>query len=199
MNTGITKYEALKEIFDIEGLLAYWPSKKVTAEQYLSVISKQSYNLKELGLCAQSISILNSKIVPDRAKSTNKICNTLLRRYGMKCCAQCGLVFEDALFFNNETKQDGKDPYCKPCFNKYVKEYRRFQQGTARASKILRTPTWADLDKIRKIYDNCPEGFHVDHIVPLNGALVSGLHVENNLQYLPAIENCKKSNKFSPG
>jgi glucan-binding YG repeat protein len=57
-------------------------------------------------------------------------------------------------------------------------------------------PKWADLQKIRQIYDNCPDGFHVDHIVPLRGKTVCGFHIETNLQYLPALENIKKSNNF---
>jgi len=64
----------------------------------------------------------------------------------------------------------------------------------------LRAPPWANTGEIKraikKIYDDCPPGFHVDHIVPLLGVDVSGLHVPWNLQYLPAIENIKKSNKF---
>jgi hypothetical protein len=59
-----------------------------------------------------------------------------------------------------------------------------------------RTPAWANLKAMREIYVNCPEGYHVDHVVPLNGENVSGLHVEFNLQYLSAEENIKKSNKF---
>ena len=58
------------------------------------------------------------------------------------------------------------------------------------------TPVWANLDKIKEIYINCPKGSEVDHIIPLNGAIVSGLHVETNLQYLPMIANRKKSNSY---
>ena len=64
------------------------------------------------------------------------------------------------------------------------------------ANKIKATPKWANLDKIKQIYLNCSTGYHVDHIIPLTNKNVCGLHVEYNLQYLPALENQKKSNKF---
>jgi hypothetical protein len=65
-----------------------------------------------------------------------------------------------------------------------------------RTAKIQRTPAWADLDKIAKVYKDCPPGMTVDHVIPLRGKLVSGLHVHNNLQYLTPSENAKKKNKF---
>ena len=66
-----------------------------------------------------------------------------------------------------------------------------------RAAKLQRTPSWADDLVIRMIYEDCPEGMHVDHIIPLQGELVSGLHVAWNLQYLTPEENLSKGNKFN--
>ncbi len=65
-----------------------------------------------------------------------------------------------------------------------------------RAAKMQRIPIWADLNIIKDIYKNCPEGMHVDHIIPLQGDTVSGLHVETNLQYLSAKENLSKGNRL---
>lgn len=38
--------------------------------------------------------------------------------------------------------------------------------------------------------------WHVDHIIPLRNPLVCGLHVENNLQVIPAEVNHRKGNRF---
>ena len=38
--------------------------------------------------------------------------------------------------------------------------------------------------------------WHVDHIIPLKGKLVSGLHVIENLQVIPGIENIIKKNSY---
>jgi hypothetical protein len=72
-----------------------------------------------------------------------------------------------------------------------------------RADKLQRTPKWADLEMIRKIYDTSAwitkvTGLehHVDHIIPMRGKLVSGLHVAENLRVLPGPENLSKGSKF---
>ena len=66
------------------------------------------------------------------------------------------------------------------------------------ADKFNRTPSWADMSLIVEFYSKCPEGHHVDHMYPLRGKYVSGLHVIENLQYLPAVENLRKNNRYQP-
>jgi len=76
------------------------------------------------------------------------------------------------------------------------KGYYKDKSNKRRAKEIQAIPKFANLDKIKEIYKNCPKGFHVDHIIPLNNPIVCGLHVEWNLQYLSAKENCRKGNKL---
>jgi hypothetical protein len=80
-------------------------------------------------------------------------------------------------------------------------EFRSFvaaKTAFRRSSKMQRTPVWSDLAKIRQIYAQARKvGMVVDHIIPLQGKLVSGLHVPENLQIIPAIENMKKGNRFT--
>jgi hypothetical protein len=104
--------------------------------------------------------------------------------------------------------QDNKEYYAA-----YSVEYRqtnrdKINANTAkrRATKLMATPTWLTKEEIDEIYEyyTCAQMFklytgqeyHVDHIVPLQGENVCGLHVPWNLQVISARENRIKSNKL---
>ena len=78
------------------------------------------------------------------------------------------------------------------------KGYKLIANRLQEIERLNRVPLWAEIDEINKFYLNCPPGYEVDHIIPLQGELVSGLHVLGNLQYLTVSENRSKSNKFDP-
>ena len=82
--------------------------------------------------------------------------------------------------------------------NDYQRNYYNFKARNGINAKRLRqrTPNNEDKKVIAEFYSNCPKGYEVDHIIPLNGKSVSGLHTIDNLQYLPSTENKRKSNKF---
>jgi 5-methylcytosine-specific restriction endonuclease McrA len=73
------------------------------------------------------------------------------------------------------------------------------------ACKQQRTPKWLTKEDFIQIYQRCDEvtkmtgiQHQVDHIVPLRGKTVSGLHVPWNLEVIPAIDNQKKGNRLPP-
>ena len=78
------------------------------------------------------------------------------------------------------------------------------------AAKLNRTPSWltkAHYAEIEGFYDFCQifnayiydvkSKFEVDHIIPLQGKQVSGLHTPENLQILSCRENAVKRNTFN--
>jgi hypothetical protein len=78
----------------------------------------------------------------------------------------------------------------------------RAKKARRRCAQLNRTPKWLttqDKKAIKDIYDEAVAKtiatgilYHVDHIIPLQGKLVSGLHVPSNLQVITAKDNLKK-------
>lgn len=73
------------------------------------------------------------------------------------------------------------------------------------AAQKQRTPVWLDVVdhaemEFTYIWCNalraCGLDYHVDHIIPLQGKIVSGLHVPSNLQVIPAKLNLSKNNRW---
>lgn len=103
------------------------------------------------------------------------------------------------------------NPEAKAAFAKYAKEFYRnnvplYAAKTAkrRSRKLCATPAWADPKAITAVYrlaaklSECTGVKHVvDHIVPLQGRNVCGLHVATNLQVIPEKDNLRKFNKHS--
>lgn len=74
---------------------------------------------------------------------------------------------------------------------------------TRKMRKMRAMPGWANASRIRQMYERAQKlsrttsvPWHVDHIVPLRNAMVCGLHVEANLQVIPAVANMKKGNRW---
>ena len=76
------------------------------------------------------------------------------------------------------------------------------RNAKSRAAKMERTPPWFEADAVKAVYRLAAahrrngRDVHVDHIIPLQGKLVSGLHCRANLQILDASENMSKQNNF---
>lgn len=114
---------------------------------------------------------------------------TLLSLIEHKYCNSCNRI----LPFNSFNSHKGNDitnlsSECSSCHT--------YRTKLQKQDIIKRTPSWADMDKIKDFYLKCPDGFHVDHIIPLRGKTVCGLHIHTNLQYLWASDNLIKSNKY---
>lgn len=128
-----------------------------------------------------------------------------------KCCG-CQQVLEHSEFNVDTYNSDGLYSYCIACrvdknakqyspeyHQKYLEDNRAsFNANNAkrRAAKRQATPAWACQDAIKALYEQCPIGYHVDHIYPLTSDWVCGLHVLENLQVIPEQENLSKGNRY---
>lgn len=105
-----------------------------------------------------------------------------------------------------EENKDKISSYMKEYYEKN-KDYFAAATNKRRATKLQATPTWITqdhLDEIQKYYafranvsGVVGKGYEVDHIVPLQGENVCGLHVPWNLQVITKESNRSKGNNYN--
>ena len=96
-------------------------------------------------------------------------------------------------------KQTKNKKYCShACRPKETHEQYRARMNEANARYMARrkfqTPADENISALQEFYANCPKGYEVDHIVSISKG---GLHSLPNLQYLPWLDNRRKSNKLA--
>jgi 5-methylcytosine-specific restriction endonuclease McrA len=166
-------------------------TKKVFSEKYL----------KNPSYCKQCDAIL------PQSKRRNTFCDSsCAAKYNNVIVPKRVATMHNCPNCDKKTKtSEGK--YCsQECYNTHRTKYKTEEERIIARRKTTRsvtanyraklrgqTPPHADLNAIREFYDNCPDGYEVDHIIPISKG---GLHILENLQYLTAIENKRKSNKL---
>ena len=110
--------------------------------------------------------------------------------------------------YDKEWQQKNKDKKSKNYKNWQVNNRAKVNSYNSyrRALEVQATPEW--LTQSQKLHIQCKYSLaqmfsretgiqhHVDHVVPLKGKTVCGLHVPWNLRVIPAVDNLRKSNKI---
>ena len=107
-------------------------------------------------------------------------------RLAKKPCVYCGKITTNPKFCDSTCDGESRRIYQS---ERERKQAKLFRHKLYMMRKKRQTPSWANIEKIKEIYMNCPEGYEVDHIWPISKY---GLHVHYNLQYLTIIENRNK-------
>lgn len=199
-----TKYEAILFCLDklcAEYFISAFFNKETALEEtyrLAAYISQDVYVLREYpGLGKTRMDSFLKELLPERNPlKDKKIDKYILSLENLRYCNTCQTVKSLVDFSKNPTKSCGLNSQCKQCQLAQSKITQPARQARYRAAKLLAIVPWSDFEKITRIYSDCPKGSQVDHIIPLQGKNVCGLHVANNLQYLTKEENLRKYNKF---
>jgi hypothetical protein len=187
---ALNLHEAIEVCFTKFNYTVARNRRGITKESLIQFIASETYDYKAIGFSDRKAwTSFARRCFPDKPANTGGY-NWLLIKNNWILCSSCKLVKDTDNFYQDKSNILGYTYVCKSC---------QHPDKVARAILRIRTkeqavPAWADTQAITDFYKNCPEGYHVDHIIPLKGKYVCGFHVLNNLQYLPAAENLAKSN-----
>lgn len=132
-----------------------------------------------------------------------------------KKCGCCNEVFSILSFNKDRYRKDGYEYRCKSCSKTKNQKWEQANRGLSQAKSRIkeirkmkgkRVPDWltsSDILAMKCIYQvaamrnaSSDIRWSVDHIIPLNGKTVCGLHVPSNLQVIPLSENLSKGRKY---
>ena len=179
-------------LLEINPSLIYWDTNWINLDMASKAIL---YGYRSTKYTSYRYSKLSKTLFPDKPKGIYPK-TFLLAMFNKKHCTSCDTILDVHNFRKNRSKTDGLNAECKECHCFNSGKTQPARTAKYRSNKLKATPIWAELVEISSYYNSCPEGYHVDHIIPLQGDLVCGLHVLCNLQYLTVKDNIEKGNKF---
>ena len=194
----------------------YYKKSSLTEEQIIDYCSQFCLSVKEF-FPDKNQSTTSEKLRKafgnflDNKPNAVAINNYLLFEYGYLYCNTCNTILDKESFYKSQNTWTTYKHYCIAC-QKLLRDNQHSRAYIAnnrdkysaylakyRAKKLCATPKWltnTQLLQIQQFYTKAKDsGLEVDHIVPLQGENVCGLHVPWNLQLLSRSENASKSNK----
>ena len=168
--------------------------KRICGKEYIEK-NRAQYNLRKKRERSQKLPELALKMKEHRKNEPIEKANIRREQARLR-----------AILWREKNPNDENTKVCKKTYRLNNPHKVQAHCAKRRVSKINRIPKWTtekDLKAIQHIYGLAIDfskafnvKYHVDHIIPLQGKLVSGLHIPSNLQIIPAVDNIRKGNKF---
>lgn len=175
-----------REISRINGALGGEVRRRQQAEKYLANPSR----------CRHCQTVLPQKKKRNRfcSQSCAAIYNNTGRIRALRyACGHCGTDIFQGKYCSIDCTAQARRKYSPEQAREIWRSRVREVSAAYRARLRDQTPADADRKAIREFYEACPEGYEVDHIVPISRG---GLHTLSNLQYLTRTENRRKGNRI---
>lgn len=195
----------------------FYKKSSLTIEEVLDYCTQFILTVKDLfpnknqSTTSEKLRNIFGSALKDKPASVS-INTYFLFQYGYIYCNVCNSVLPIDLYYKSKNTWHGHKHYCIECqkvirnnedSQKYIRNNRdKYNSYLAkyRASKLQAAPPWLTqehLSTMQALYAEAKNsGLEVDHIVPLQGKNVCGLHVPWNLQLLTRQQNASKSNKI---